>query len=108
MKNNFNFILIILIIILILSGLGIVLYRQQLFVVLNEKSDIPDTNTNEYVSEISVSDTLDLEVLDNKTLNSLENKVKDFDIEDVCGLSSTNCITGTARPFESIKVNEVN
>jgi hypothetical protein len=107
MKNNYNIILIILIIILILSGLGIVLYRQELFLFLNEKSDIPDTKNNEYVGEINISDALDLEVLENKTFNNLENKVNDFDFEDVCGLSNINCIVGTARPFKSIEVNEV-
>lgn len=106
MKNNFNFVLIILVIILILSGAGIIFFRQELLLFLNEKSNIPDGQINEYVQEIPVEDILSSEVLNNETFNTLENQVKDFNFENVCELNGERkCIVGTARPFEYKEVN---
>ena len=100
MKNNYNFILIILVLILILSGASIILYRQEMFLFLNKQSDIPSVNENQYLTEINVKDTLDLEVLKNEKFNKLQNNVSEFDFNDVCGLDSSNCTIGTARPFK--------
>lgn len=106
MKNNFNYILIILVVIIILSGLGVIIYRDQLLLVLNQKSNIPDIANNEYLQEISIKETLDVSVLDNKNFSNLKDQEKKFNIENICELNSKiNCSIGSSRPFDKIDHN---
>ncbi len=106
MKNNYSFILIILTIILLLAGVGIILYRQELIFVLSDRASIPDIETNEYIQEVSIEDTLDLEVLNNEKLETLKNQVKDYSFENVCQMGNQKkCTIGTAMPFEAAKAN---
>ena len=106
MKNNYSFILIILTIILLLAGVGIILYRQELLFALSDRASIPNVEVNEYLQEVSVDDTLDLEVLNNKKLETLKDQVKDYSFENVCQIGNEKrCTIGTAMPFETAKAN---
>ncbi len=106
MKNNYNFILIVLTIVLLLAGVGIILYRQELLFALSDRASIPNVEVNEYLQEVSVDDTLDLEVLNNRKLETLKDQVKDYSFENVCQIGNEKrCTIGTAMPFETAKAN---
>lgn len=94
MKKSFKAILISILIIILLSGALVFAYRQEIWEYLSAEADI-SLDDVVYSAEVSPADTIDLEILKSKTLDSLEKQVLDFDYNEVC-----------SRPTVSIQTSE--
>lgn len=114
MKNNFKPILIALLIVIFLTAALVFLYRENIWDYLTAESEAVLEITT-YSPVIPASETIDVELLKSPVLISLENKVVDFNYEDVCVRPKTviktsegtivqqapECVVGNKLPFAS-------
>jgi len=92
MKKSFKAILISILIIILLSVALVFAYRQEIWDYLSAEADI-SLDDVVYSAEVSPEDTIDLEILKSKTLDSLKKQVLDFDYDDVCNRPTRNIQT---------------
>jgi len=112
MKKSFKAILISLLIIILIAAVVVFAYRQEIWDYLSAEADI-SLDDVVYSAQVSVEDTIDLEILKSKTLNSLEQQITDFDFDNICHRptvtikttegtitqTKAGCALGTRLPF---------
>lgn len=89
------------------------MYRENIWSYLSSEAQI-NANDVSYSPQISLSETIDIKILNDPLLDSLQDQAKDFDYDNVCyrpitvlqtseGPVSTQlpgCIVGNKLPFE--------
>lgn len=116
MKKTFKVILISLLIFVLVVAVLVFAYRQEIWDYLSAEANI-GLDDVVYSAQVSVADTIDLEILKSKTLDSLEKQVSDFDFNNICHRPTVSvkttegtiiqtkagCAIGTRVPFLSEK-----
>jgi len=116
MKSGYRYILYIVIILILVSGLVLLLFRDDAMTYLNESSAISQPDLTIKVSSAN-KNALDNSVLNSPNFVALKNNVSKFDFESICNTpvgtvetvstSSAGIVSTTTQIVSCVKGNNV-
>ncbi len=97
MKSGHRYIIHILIVLIFVSGLGLLLWRNEVFDVLHNASGVYDPSLLINSSLPAAKDSLDTDIFDNAKFIVLKNNVYKFDFDTICRDVSAQRQSGTTN-----------
>lgn len=97
MKSGHRYIIYILILIIFVSGLGMLLWRNEVFDMLHNTSGVYDPGLIINPSSLATKDALDMDIFDNAKFIVLKNNLYKFDFDTICRDVSAQKQSGTTN-----------
>lgn len=97
MKSGHRYIIHILIALIFISGLGLLLWRNEVFDMLHDTSGVYDSSLLINSSLPTAKDSLDTDIFDNAKFIVLKNNVYKFDFDTICRDVSAQRQSGTTN-----------